>query len=362
MIILACLLMLIVSFGLEWLQKVQGEQQTIRTMQDENSIDESEQEAGRSQKVILENEQMVCYEDRAFELFSYQQEEIDHMAAVTKGVLERCPALEQVYVMPVAPRSIIESGYSGYEEQKSAYQRYLKVLSQKLPLKSKMLDVSEALLQHKEEYVFYRTEESWTTRGAYYGAEVFLSEIGREPIPLEQYEEYVYSSFLGDMKYREDIAKIEEETLCFTEDQVYYYALEGTSQRAEVKKEDDNGVTINYKKPLYTPSTRNLSAIIDGDYIEAIVEGDTVDTLNTDNHLLVICDGAGKLLVPYLKDYYDGIYVVNVYEKENLFQDLPKILDQYHIAEVLIAQKASHMGEKTYQRALSDFNKESVIE
>ncbi len=60
------------------------------------------------------------------------------------------------------------------------------------------LDMSGALLEHKDEDVYYRTDHHWTSLGAFYGANVLLEAMGLEPLDLSDYEKTtVTTEFYG---------------------------------------------------------------------------------------------------------------------------------------------------------------------
>ena len=72
----------------------------------------------------------------------------------------------------------------------------------------------------------------------------------------------------------------------------------------------------------------------------------------------MVCDSAGRLLVPYLKDYYDGVYVVNIKLDGEFYLDFNQIVEEYHISDVLYVQNTMEMGVSGYSKALNDFCEE----
>lgn len=50
-----------------------------------------------------------------------------------------------------------------------------------------VVDVASALMEHRDEYIFYRTDHHWTTLGAYYGYEALMQAMGQPVIPLSSY-------------------------------------------------------------------------------------------------------------------------------------------------------------------------------
>ena len=142
--------------------------------------------------------------------------------------------------------------------------------------------------------------------------EALCEKLDLPVIPLGEYEESMYNSFTGSAKYLDDAWNAEN--ISFPVDWTYYYLLPDSLNRVEITRLDDNGQIIHYKKPLLTVSARNDGTFIDVSYIRAIVDGKAGNKEKQGQYVLVICDEKGKLLVPYLKDYYDGVYVVNVRE------------------------------------------------
>lgn len=60
------------------------------------------------------------------------------------------------------------------------------------------IDLTAALEQHKEEYIYYRTDHHWTSLGAFYGANALLSALGQAQLKLSDYTPtQVSDSFLG---------------------------------------------------------------------------------------------------------------------------------------------------------------------
>ena len=47
-----------------------------------------------------------------------------------------------------------------------------------------LIDVYQTLTAHKEEYIYYRTDHHWTTKGAYYAYQKAAAQMGCEPLDL----------------------------------------------------------------------------------------------------------------------------------------------------------------------------------
>lgn len=305
---------------------------------------------GLSNRIVYESDSLVCYEDRILRKFQYDADHAERIAAMAEGMLGRCASLDRIYVLPVPHRILVEEGY---ENEKELYLQYLDLISEKLPDKAVLVNALPALEEHKEEYIFFRTEDSWTAKGAYYGMEELCRVTGLQSVPLDRYEESMYCGFTGSLAKQKEIS--ETENFSFPIDRTYYYMLPGAENKVEIIQTDLSGETIRYKKPLITPSAGNTGAFIASSYTRAIVEGDACDEEKRDNDILVVCDASGKMIVPFLKQYYAGVYVVNVREDYDFYKDINRIVDTYHIKEIVFAQNGFRMGATGYYRALADF-------
>lgn len=314
-----------------------------------------EEGAQLSKIKLVENDAVVCYEDRAFYRFRVEEEMVTNVSVVATHLLERCPELEQMYIFPVPSCVLTEEGY---EADYDSYQDHLESLQRQMSQKVKVLDAAERLMEHKEEYIFFRSEDAWTPRGAYYGAQIFLEETEREAVPLEQYTEDTGQLFVGNMRFHDAIEGLSQAKETAFQNPLYYYRLEQYPQQVEIIQMEADGTKTSYKKPLFTPSSKNLTSILEQQYDRAIVRGQSMDGKKEDKYLMVICDQAGMLLVPYLKDYYAGVYVINIHEDAFLYHDISDLVKAYNITEVVWAQTAMKLGKTGYYRALVEFNQQ----
>lgn len=79
-------------------------------------------------------------------------------------------------------------------------------LKKKLQDPAMVLDTEGALLAHREEPVYYKTDHHWTTLGAYYGYRLYSEAEGRIPPPLDSYtRKTVSNSFLGTIEAKINI-------------------------------------------------------------------------------------------------------------------------------------------------------------
>ena len=61
------------------------------------------------------------------------------------------------------------------------------------------VDVYTALMAHRDEYIYFRTDHHWTATGAYYAYEAYCKQAGITPTPLSSYEKLTFGGFLGTL-------------------------------------------------------------------------------------------------------------------------------------------------------------------
>lgn len=66
-----------------------------------------------------------------------------------------------------------------------------------MPKQITTLDLFTPLLEHKEEYIYYRTDHHWTTYGAYLAYSSWVKSLGMEPIDLDSLQPTYVSDFYG---------------------------------------------------------------------------------------------------------------------------------------------------------------------
>lgn len=174
------------------------------------------------------------------------------------------------------------------------------------------ISVLDALLSHREEYLYFRTDHHWTALGAYYAFCEYASAAGITPTPLENYTQTrTYTGFLGTLyqKLVQDqpraAAKLEanpDELLVYvpngTNDNVITFE-DGTVNRSSygvINRVDRAGAGDKYA--TFLGGDFPLCAI----HNSAITDGSSV---------LLVKDSFGNAFAPFLVDSYEYVYVID---------------------------------------------------
>ena len=216
-----------------------------------------------------------------------------------------------------------------------------------------VLDPLPELLTHQDEYIHFRTENSWTMRGAFYGAQVFRRALGYEDESLDAYRVYVFGKFsgglnteaqslLGDSEWSETIADMESDP--------FFIHIKGDDpNRQQLTFENSTGEMETIACSTIRMNSIGPSAVIGSNYCHSIVEG------KGEGSLILIADSSGQMLISYLTDLYGKIYIVNAHADRDFMQDLNTICSSLDVHQVLWAQRGFRVGNRSYMKALNPF-------
>lgn len=345
----------ILQNGMEKLQNVKRQSVYVPETRDLYNNYGLKNDQSLSKTKILETQDQVIYTDRIFDINQISEDQISYAADIMKALQEKSG--KDTYIMPIPERAVFESGY---ENEKEKYSDFTEKLEASFTDPSVVLNPLSELEKHQSEYLYFRTENSWTMRGAFYGAQVILGELGYEKENLDAYREYVFGTFKGNLlleaqkKYttdeiKKDIGNMEQEP--------FYTYINGSSlNREELTLVNKEGQIQTLKRQMIQFNSSGSQAVIGAVYEHSIVEGRGKG--QPKGNLLLIADARGKMMISYLSEVFEKVYVSNIYYDVDLIQNLDEILEKYNIEYIVWAQDVTETGNISYMRALNPLLKE----
>lgn len=345
----------ILQNGMEKLQNVKQQSVYVPETRDLYNNYGLKNDQSLSKTKILETQDQVIYTDRIFNINQISEDQISYAADILKALQKKSG--KDTYIMPIPERAVFESGY---ENEKEKYSDFTEKLESSFADPSVVLNPLSELEKHQSEYLYFRTENSWTMRGAFYGAQVILGELGYDKENLDAYREYVFGTFEGNLllealkKYttdeiKKDIGNMEQEP--------FYIYINGSSlNREELTFENKEGRLKTLKRQMIQFNSSGSHAVIGSGYEHSIVEGRGKGQRK--GNLLLIADARGKMMISYLSEIFEKVYVSNIYEDADLIQNLDEILEKYNIEYIVWAQDVTETGNISYMRALNPLLKE----
>lgn len=182
----------------------------------------------------------------------------------------------------------------------------------------KLIDVTDALTEHKKEYIFYRTDHHWTSRGAYYAYVAWKQKKGETAEPLAAFKEQSLSSRFQGTTY----AKVNDPTAISDTILAYY-----KTENHKVSYNNGSYVTDSIYERKYLDGADQYGVFLNSNQPTTVVSG----------------NGAGKLLI--IKDSYANCFaqfVVDEYEETHMIdlrffiQSLSDYIEENGITEILV--------------------------
>lgn len=274
----------------------------------------------------------------AFELYGFTQYLADcRIMVINRGVEALAGLNVRIFDMPIpsgisvmlSPDFVDELGCS----QQSEAINYLFSGESKDIVKVNLLD---ALVEHNNEYIYYRTDHHWTALGAYYGYLQYCEAANLTPVELDSYTKGNMGEFLGSFYYSSTKSgKLKSDEL------IAYYPPGNLSMTIT----ESDGWT--HDMPVVSDMSE---ADVNAKY-DAFIGGDHHMTVITNRDLpnapncVIIKDSYGNPFSVYLSQNYHHVYILD-YRKWG--SALSEFVTEYDIDDVIIAESMSMtQGEST---------------
>ena len=271
--------------------------------------------------------------DTGYEMYTYVDSTAKKYADNVNAVADALAGKATVYMLPIPLSSGVSLpdelyGKDIFADQKDAEGKIIGYMNGNV----KSVALYDALLAHRTEYIYFRTDHHWTATGAYYAYEQFCKAKGITPKPLEGYTTDTYDGFLGTF-YRDSN---ENAAMGANPDKVVAY--HPLSTEATLDYTDKNGQTLR-GKIIYdesdAPASFKYGTFITGDNAYSIINNPDV----TDgSSCVVVKESFGNAFVPFLTDHYQTIHVIDYrYWKGSLSQ----FVTENNIQDVLFVNNLS---------------------
>ena len=348
----------ILQNGMEKLQNVKQQSVYVPETRDLYNNYGLKNDQSLSKTKILETQDQVIYTDRIFNINQISEDQISYAADIMKALQKKSG--KDTYIMPIPERAVFESGY---ENEKEKYSDFIEKLEASFSDSSVVLNPLSELEKHQYEYIYFRTENNWTMRGAFYGAQVIFRELGYEEENLDAYRKYVFGNVDGKLissaavEYTTD--EIYEKIKNIEKDPFYIYINGSNPNREELTFKNKQNQIQTVKRNMIQFNNSGTNAVIATSYMHSVVEGRGKGKRK--GNLLLIADTRGKMMISYLSEIFEKVYVSNIYGDADLIQNLDEILEKYNIEYVIWAQDVAETGNRSYMKALNPLLKEGGV-
>ncbi len=280
---------------------------------------------------------LICG-DYAVEYFLPSENGNAGWASIINKFAEKYPEISVNALL--VPKNCAFNPPAGYTDPYDRTKAHIEATYAMLNEGIKAADAFGVMSEHRDEYMFYRTDHHWTSLGAYYASVAFCNANEIVPYALDTYETVIKTDFLGTLYNFAGGPACLKENLDYT---VGHYPHIGYTMVAGNTGNWYNTSAINYNYKTYA------GMFINGDNPLTVI---TTENKNG-RTLMIFKESYGNAFVPFMIDYFEQIVVVDI--RENT-KGTGALIDQYGVTDVLFinnAQAAITFENELRAKALS---------
>ena len=198
------------------------------------------------------------------------------------------------------------------------------------------VDVRDTLMDHNEEYIYYKTDHHWTSAGACLAYEVWSEHTGGEAEKKDELAENVVSDKFRGSLY----SKILDADSAY--DEIWTYGL----QKDDAFGSKDCTVMIDEKQQLDSiyddeklQEKDKYAYFLGGNYGQVHIQNQKVASKAKGKNILIIKDSFANSFVPFATQDYENIYMVDLRYYNG---DMKSYLQEHNITDVLVLYNISN--------------------
>ena len=203
------------------------------------------------------------------------------------------------------------------------------------------IDMYDILNEHRDEYIYYRTDHHWTTQGAYFGYIKLCEEMGLKPVNMDELagRRNDIPGFLGTYYSKYKGYGIESDVLTYYDISISDYEAGGVRHEGLY---DLDRLNIYDKYAMFMYGNEGLST----------VRSESSDGKERRSELILFKDSYSNCLIPFLTYNYDTIMIIDL---RYYNASVKELLSEHDGADVLLLYNFMHYNEDNhFYRLVSD--------
>ncbi len=250
--------------------------------------------------------------DTAYELYAFNDAGARRYAAVISQAADALDGKAEVYdmIIPLHYSIALGAGVQDSMDLPDAA-KTIDYIYSGFSENIRAVDAYTALINHREEYLYFRTDHHWTATGAYYAYEAYCRAAGITPTPLSSYEKLTFEGFLGTL-----YAKTQEPAaLRDNPDKVEAYVPKGTNSmvthQADGQVIDWYSIVNRKTDQWYQAAASKYNCFIAGDHPLIEIHNENIAADRKGTSVLLVKESFGNAFAPFLVDSYEYVYIVD---------------------------------------------------
>lgn len=282
--------------------------------------------------------------DIAFNYFAFSQYESDRFINTIKWYQEAIAKKDKdiTVVLAMIPTSVGVMVEAEYQEKIGCTDQsaVIDYIYSGIPDEVVKVELFDTLVEHNDEYLYFRTDHHWTALGGYYCYLKTCEALGMEARPLEDFEEWDQGEFQGS-----NYAKCNQSSKLRL-DNVYAYNPPGD---ITMKINNENG---RFTWPVLTDMSKSAKnakymTFLAGDHpLCEITNNDLPDAPNC----VIVKDSYGNCVAPFFTQNYHNVYVLDF--REYTAYNLRGFVDAYDIDHVIFLIQVGAAQDYTYNNLI----------
>ena len=276
---------------------------------------------------------VVAVDDAAYELYTYLDDVAGNYADSINKVASALDGKADVYDMVIPLSSEITFPDNLKDEINSSDQHQaMQDIQAKMNDKVKSVDIYDALMQHRNEYIYFRTDHHWTTEAAFY---VYQNWAAAQKLPVRDADHYeirtVTDAFEGTIQSKLGIHTVTDSIdLYLAEGDPFYTVQKNGSEEVDYSIYDYS-----------TLDTKDKYAVFFGGN-QALVKIST--RAKADRRFLVIQDSYAHCFLPFL---FEDASEIDVVDLRYYNQKLSDLIAEGNYTDVLFLYNVAGFAEDT---------------
>jgi hypothetical protein len=206
-----------------------------------------------------------------------------------------------------------------------------------------LIDAPSALAAHKGEYIYYKTDHHWTSKGAYYAYVEAGKALGYNPLELNDFIiEQVSDDFYGTLYSKSGHRFARPDSI-----QLF---LPNKEQSCQVEYEYEKRTTASLYAMDWLQKKDQYAVFLGGNHALVRITASN----ETGRKLLVIKDSYANSMVPFLINHFDEIHLIDL---RHFNSDLRSYIEQHGLGEVLFVYNTTSFAGDPSIRKLGTYTK-----
>lgn len=275
--------------------------------------------------------------------FSPDDGSAESYASAVKSLAEQSSSLKfYSIVAPSSTEMCLPDRLKSGDFTTASQSEFLTSIDNSLGSEVTSVNAYNAIGEHNSDYVYYKSDDNWTDKGAYYAYSAFAKAAGLTPLDLSACEDKSIDGFSGNYSTY---------TATTGEDSVHYQSL---PYDAPMDVTDQNGNTFTNPSPYYEGAATGAltyGVFLVGDNPLSVIRSSS-DAAQGDKKIAVVKEDYGNALAPYLSYNYSEVHVIDYRYFNMMGVSFSDYCAQNGITDVLVVNDIRSAGSQTQIEAL----------